>query len=150
MPTDRPSWLVALSLVVAFGAGPILGMWLAHVLAPGSMVADATGMFAFPLAFAAGLQAWLGFAIFSAVLHLFRRRARQTLPTRGPDVPPGSFVFVPLCITAGLVAGLVVGWMSDTQTMLTSLMAHVSVGALYGAAVWRLARSGYLPFPDTA
>jgi hypothetical protein len=148
---ERPLVLMV-SMLGAFGSGPLLGTGLACLLAPDSFVAEGIGMFAFPLAFVLGLQAWLGLAIFSAVLHagrrLFSKQLRRSLTGSSVVVPPGSFVFVPLSVGAGLLAGIVVGLVSDTHALLTSVLLFVAAGALYGAVVWQLARSGYLPFPE--
>jgi hypothetical protein len=132
-PQERPIRLM-LSILGAFGSGPFLGIGLARLLAPGSFVAESIGMFAFPLAFIVGLQAWLGLAIFAAIVGLGRRLlSKQPWRWTTPGVvgvPPGSFVFVPLSVGAGLLAGLVVGLVSDTHALLT-------VGRRCGSILWR-------------
>jgi hypothetical protein len=139
-----------LSMLGVFGSGPLLGIGLARLLAPGSFVAESIGMFAFPLAFVVGLQAWLGFAIFAAVAGFGRRLLSKKLAQHtGPSAaPPGSFVFVPLSVGAGLLAGIVVGLVSETHALMTSVLLYVAAGIVYGSVVWQLARSGYLPFPE--
>jgi hypothetical protein len=141
-----------LSMLGAFGSGPLLGIGLARLLASGSFLAESIGMFAFPLAFVVGLQAWLGFAIFAAVAgfgrRLFSKQPAQHTRPSATAAPPGSFVFVPLSVGAGLLAGLVVGLVSETHALMTSVLLYVAAGTFYGGVVWQLARSGYLPFPE--
>jgi hypothetical protein len=144
--------MALLAVFGAFAAGPTLGIALARLVAPGSAAADAIGMFAFPIAFAAGLHAWLGMAIAGAVVGLVRRLAsgEPARPVAGEAaaVPSGSFVFVPISIAAGVAAGIPVGLLSDTHSVLASTVLYAGSGALYGTAVWRLARAGHLPLPE--
>jgi len=70
---DSPSAVSFMaSLLVLFIGGAAVGSWLADVLAPGSWVAQVVSVFALPVAFAAGLQAWYGLAIIGMVFRLLR------------------------------------------------------------------------------
>jgi hypothetical protein len=143
---------VLAGVTLAFLGGPVIGLLLARAVAPDSFVAEAVGAFMLPLAFAGGMQLWLGAAIATAVVQLVRRVA-----SGGPwrpssealvDVPPGAFAFVPVSTGAGMAGGLMVGFVSSSLPFLVCWQLYAAVGAAYGVAVWQLARAGYLPFPE--
>jgi hypothetical protein len=137
-----------------FLGGAVAGIGLARALAPGSWVAETVSFFALPIAFAAGLQAWYGLALFSLIPRLLRglggsysgaARAREPRPLR----LPGSFVFLPLSSGAGAVAGIVVGLVSSTDPVWFVALVYWLVGTAHGLLAWRLARSGVLLPPES-
>ena len=150
----RPTSLLVLSFFGSFVSGPILGVALACLAAPKSTLAAGLGMFVFPVSFALGLQAWLGLAIVTAMIQLVRRltAGEPWRPTGRAiaAVPSGSFAFVPISVGLGLLAGVFIGVLPDTHSLVGTVLLYTSAGAIYGMAVWQLARRGYLPFPEPA
>ncbi|NNL68153.1 MAG: hypothetical protein HKP30_18025 [Myxococcales bacterium] len=151
-----PHRSVGSTLLVLIGclvAGPFLGLGLSGRLAPDSSVAQLVSLFAFPLAFFAGLLFWLGFGVVAVVLgalaNLLRGRWPAAADLDGSEalVPPGygSFVLFSL-LTTGL-AGLVVGLLSDAS-LVSALSLYAASGAGYGFGLRWLAHHGYLPFPE--
>ena len=156
MPEPRGFFGVAASFVGLFLGAGVIGDGLARLLAPGSFLAEAAGLFALPVAFAGSLQAWYGLALLSIaprlVAMLFGRgrgaaAPAGSLPSNAPL--PGAFVFLPFSATAGILAGIFVGALSSTQPFLLVAAIFTSVGLLHGWAGWRLARAGYLMPPET-
>ena len=141
--------LIVALLGLFLGSGGV-GVWLAKTLAPGSFVAEAVSLFALPVAFALGLQAWYGFAIVGAVWRLIRLGSRRAAAraARGPSLP-GGFVFLPISSTIGATAGLIVGLLSPTQSALLVAAIYWFAGTLHGFLAWRLARAGVLVPPES-
>lgn len=134
------------------GAGAV-GAGLAELLAPDSWLAEAVGLFALPVAFAAGLQAWHGLALFGLVLRLLgqRRAAGSRAEWRVQDRPgglPGSFVFLPISSGAGALAGTIVGAASSSHPWWLALLAFWTAGTVHGLLAWRLADRGVLLPPE--
>ena len=144
---EPPVWRQVAALIVLFLGGGVAGATLAERLAPGSIVAAAAGLFALPLTFAVGLQLWLGTGLLLAIVHRLRGR-RFTRKPGERLIPAGAFVFVPLAVAFNGAAGLVVAVAGSSIGWLATLLLYPALGALYGAACWRLARAGYLPFPN--
>jgi hypothetical protein len=137
------------ALLALFPGSAALGAGLAEWLAPGSWVAQIAGFFALPLAFAAGLQMWIGVAIFGAIVRLLiRGRSAAAMERTGASLP-GSFVFFPLSSGAGLLAGVVVGLVPAAESWPGAVAVFWLVGTLHGWVAWRLARSGVLVPPDS-
>jgi hypothetical protein len=143
------------ALLGLFLGGAAAGIGLARALAPDSWVAETVSFFALPVAFATGLQAWYGLALFSLIPRVLRwwlsgshaspAGVRQTRPVQ----LPGSFVFLPLSSGAGTVAGLVVGLVSSTYPLWFIVLVYWLVGTLHGLLAWRLARGGVLLPPES-
>lgn len=130
-----------------FIGGGAAGTGLASLLAPGSVWAEAVGLFAFPLAFVFGMQAWFGLALLSVVprlLGFWRSRPAPLYPS-----VPGSIAFVPIASAHGAVAGLVSGWLSSAYPFWVVAPAYWLAGTLYGVLAWRLARAGFLMPPES-
>ena len=147
----------AVPIIVAFlglflGGGAI-GLGLAGALASGSRLAEVVSFFALPFAFAAGLQAWLGLALFALIPRLLGRLGGSSAALRrralGSAPIPGSFVFVPISAAAGGVAGLVAGLASSTHAAWLVTLAYWLVGTVHGLVAWRLARAGFLIPPES-
>jgi len=150
----RPTILIVLALAVALFGGAALGLGLAHVMAPRSIVADIVGFFVFPLAFALGWQAWIGLAIALSLPRLFRRLRRREDPEVEPDEDraqaaelPGAGVFVPIAMGMGLGCGVLVGVVS-TWPLPAVLVAYTFGGLAYGLMLWWLANAGFLLWPE--
>ena len=140
--------------MVLFLGGGAIGHAMAQAFAPGSWLAEIAGLFALPLAFAAGLQVWYGLALLSLIPRLvaaLRTRKLDALrgPGRRPAGLPGSFVFLPLSSIAGLVAGLLVGLASPTHSVWLVTLLFWVVGSAHGALAWALARAGILVPPES-
>jgi hypothetical protein len=137
------------ALAVLFLGGGVVGDRLATWLAPDSFVARFFGLFVLPMAFASGLQSWVGFAI---ALALWRTVTRGPMTPEQRNVelaiPPGSIVFVPIAVGFAGVAGLLIGLLGSTFGILVTVSLYVLLGLGYGTACWLCARSGYLPFPQ--
>jgi hypothetical protein len=146
----EPSPLVLFATVaVLFLGGAVAGISLAGTFAPGSWVAMGVGFFALPLAFASGLQAWMGLALGLGLVRLVRgRRARSGAATVGKDRLPGGFVFVPFSSAAGLVAGIMSGICSAIHGVVLVTLIYWTVGTLHGLAAWAAVRAGWLMPPE--
>ena len=150
-PHPRGGALALLAALAAlFPGSAAVGVLLAERLAPGSWLAQIVGFFALPLAFVAGLQMWIGVAIFGAIVRLLigrRRSIGRRTETRA--ALPGSVVFLPLSSAAGLAAGLIVGVVPASPSLLLAIAVFWLLGTLHGWLAWRLARAGVLVPPDT-
>jgi hypothetical protein len=62
-------------------------------------------------------------------------------------IPPGSFTFVPAALVTSALAGMVVAATSTRLGVAWVLSLYAVFGLAYGVACWKLAQSGYLPFP---
>jgi hypothetical protein len=142
---SRATATQALTFAVMFLGGAGAGLGLATWRAPGSFAAQVVGMFTFSLPFAIGMQWWLGTALLLALWGLVTKGPRTPLPG---EVPGGAIVFVPVCAALVTTAGLLVGALATPRTIVATTALYLAVGVLYGVACWRLARSGYLPFPQ--
>jgi hypothetical protein len=142
--------MVSLSLV--FLGGGVFGVFLGWIFAPDSKLAAAVGLFMLPLAFAVGMQLWLGLALFIGIVQLIRRLfkargwPRRSEPTDPITVPSGSFVFLPVAIVSCALGGLVTASVASTAGFMVVCLAYMLVGILYGVWTWRLAKGGFLPF----
>ena len=144
--------LPTIAAFVGLFLGPAaVGDGLARTLAPGSWVAEAASVFALPLAFAMGLQAWYGLALLGLIPHLARLVFRPGTPvrTRRPVSLPGAWVFLPLSVAFGAIAGVVAGLASPTHPVWIVAPIYLAVGSLHGAVACRLARRGILMPPET-
>jgi hypothetical protein len=153
MPPPRRSPLsVAGTFFGLFIGGAAAGLGLARLLAPGSWWAEALSTFAFPVAFAFGLQAWFGLAILGLIPHLARRLLHDAGAPSRPrtDAPlPGAAVFLPIASGTGALLGFVVGWISSTHSVWLVAPVYWSAGTAYGWLAWRLARAGFLMPPES-
>ena len=154
VPARHPLATVA-AMAITFVGGAPAGVTLAEWLAPESELASAISFALFPASMILGFQAWLGLAVL-LVIPLFIKRllGRTSTPPkrRGEDtsvVPPGAWVFCAVSVPLSLAAGLVVGVLSSRATLLVAAV-YLTAGVAYGVTLWLLARSGYLPFPDSA
>lgn len=131
-----------------------MGAELANGLAPHSAIAEIVGFFALPVSFFIGIVGWLGMAVLGALPKLVRlirhkdRSSGQEKGSTGSAVPPGSFAFVPAAVVPCSLCGLVVGTSSTTLSFIVVVLLYFVLGLGYGAACWKLAQSGFLPFPE--
>lgn len=143
---------LVLYFALFFGGG-VLGSQLARAVAPGSGLAELVSFLAFPAAFLLGVFAWAGAALPAVVrglVRMLRGRGESTPPPGaddGPVIVPGSFAFLPVALVVAGTAGCVVGLLSGTRSFVAVLGLYLLIGAGYGTLCWRLARSGWLPFP---
>lgn len=148
----RSEGVQALTLVGVFILGPLLGIALASVVAPQSGVVGMVSALTFPLVAFGGLMAWLGLAVLSLLLDLLMCLLRREWPDRaGADefvVPRGHGAFLWMGLGGGVLAGLIAGAASVTWPLFAATLAYALVGVVYGALLDRLARAGWLPFPD--
>ena len=143
-PPPRSPWLQALAIAVLFLGGGVGGSLVATALVPDSDVAALAGLFTFPVAFAVGMPCWLGLALITALWGRVRQGPRKPRPH---EIPGGSIAFIPVSIAVASLAGLVIGLAGSRIGFLATAASYPVLGAAYGIACWRLARSGYLPFP---
>ena len=145
-------WVMALAITGLFLGGGAVGDLLARLLAPGSWIAEAVGLFALPVAFAVAMQLWYGFAIFvlapQLIALLFGRRPASPAGIRRRSLP-GAFLFLPVSAAAGTLAGLVIGIVSSTTPLIVVLAVWMAVGVAHGWAGWRLAVTGCLVPPES-
>lgn len=146
----RPLALRLLSLALALFGGAGIGILLAGMLAPGSQLALLLGFLLLPTILVVGLHLWLGFAVLLVALDFLRRRARAepSGSARNLEIPPGAWAFIAVGSIAGLAGGVLTGLLFATGSVLRVTLAYWAAGSAYGAALWFLARAGYLPFPE--
>ena len=152
---ERPAILTLGVLIGAFVAGPFLGLQLGQAMAPDSELAQVASVFAFPLAFFAGLLFWLGLGVVTVLVggiwNLVRGRipSADSLDTTETIVPPGYGSFPAFSILFCCVSGLVVA-LASPLSVVSAVAAYAASGAAYGFLLWLLAHHGYLPFPEPA
>lgn len=153
-PGNLPTpWLTVPIFFGLFFGGGYLGIQVSHILAPDSGLAEFVSFLMLPTAFVIGIVAWAGAAIPSAVLRLVRlilkgdRAASVMEKGSKATIPPGSSAFVPAALVPCLVAGAVVGSLSTRFGFGWVFSLYAVLGLGYGVVCWRLARTGYLPFP---
>jgi hypothetical protein len=152
----RHPLVVCAACIAAALSGPLLGMLVSSWVAPDSDLAEFAAFGAFAMAFVSGLNMWLGVALATAIAStLFRllrgqwRRVEPVPPSREP-VPNGYAVFVPIGALYGLAAGVVAAIASDVASLAFAALAQTAAGTAYGVALYALAHTGYLPFPEPA
>jgi hypothetical protein len=150
---QRPAIVTFPVTVGLFFGGGIGGIGLASFVAPDSIAGNFIGLLALPLAFIAGMNLWLGFALLTALLHGIRRllsRAPGSVPPLmgNRDVPPGAYSFVLAALATSAASGLVMAFLSTRLGFVATLALYLLVGLVYGMACWLLARSGFLPFGE--
>ncbi len=155
MSNATPSWWSTVPIVfILFFGGGFAGIRLANLLAPDSVLAEFISFLALPMSFVVGVISWLGTAAF---LVLKRRVGKQKehsgssgmeIGKRTEAVPPGSKSFVLASAIPCAVAGVIVGVLSKEFGFVSVLCAYIGVGICYGVICWKLAETGYLPFPD--
>jgi hypothetical protein len=150
----RPTLLIVAALVVVLFGGAALGLALANLLAPRSILADLVSFFVFPIALVLGWQAWIGLAIVRSLPRLIRRLRRAEEPSVGSaqDRPPvvvipGAGVFVPIATGMGLASGVIVGIISSWPLPVV-LVTYTFAGLGYGLVLWWLATAGFLLWPE--
>jgi hypothetical protein len=131
-----------------FFGGAGVGLLLAEWLAPSAAIASLVSFLMLPAAMIAGFHAWLGAAILLSVPRLARRLIDPSgRTTEDCLVPPGAWAFLPIGSGAGGLGGLLTGLLSPASVLVT-VPIYWLAGTAYGFGLWRLARSGHLPFPD--
>jgi hypothetical protein len=151
MPRRSPLLLLVILATVFFGAAA-LGAGLAALFAPDSQAAAFVSFLLLPMALITGFQAWLGLAIIILVPSFLLRLLTGNRPASvrdGEFVPPGSVVFLPIASGLGFAGGAFVGLVSDAHAAWLVILVYWLAGTGYGLALWILARTGYLPFPDS-
>lgn len=76
----------------------------------------------------------------------FRDETVAHLPNAG-RVPPGTWVFVPIALAVGTLAGLGMAIAADGDRLLAGASAFAA-SFVYGVLLRRLARRGLLPLPE--
>jgi hypothetical protein len=152
-PAQRPAIVtMPITLALFFGGG-VGGVALASLLAPDSILANFVGLLALPFAFITGMQFWLGFALFSALIHGVRRllgraEAPRESVANARAVPPGAYAFLFTSAAASIGSGFIIGLVSTRTGVFSTLLIYLLVGLVYGVACWLLAGFGFLPFPE--
>jgi hypothetical protein len=142
-----------LTLLVTFGfffGGAALGLGIAYWCAPNSAFLSIVSFLVFPLSMFLGFPAWLGSACLTLI---FNRAERQNNnPARGTAqfTPRGSWVFLPITIGVFLPVSLLAGLLAERMSFTWAASLYLVIGGLYGTGMWRLARTGLLPFPEEA
>lgn len=150
----RSPWVTAPVVLGLFFGGGFVGEQLANALAPYSAIAEIVGFLALPVSFFIGIVGWLGTAVFGALPKLVRlirhkkRSSGQENDLAESAIPPGSFAFIPAAVVSCMLCGLVVGALSTTLSFIVVVALYFVLGLGFGAACWKLAQSGFLPFPE--
>ena len=140
-------------LVSCFASGPLLGLLLSRVLAPGSELAEVVSIFAFPSGYFVALLAWLGFGVLAVALGTLRSLLRGRKPGSSEPgsgdviVPPGAGAFVIFGSLFAAGAGVIAAASSERSALLV-MATYLAAGLGYGWALRALAYRGYLPFPE--
>ena len=145
--------LAALAVVLGlFFGGGALGLWVAGAVAPDAPLAAFVSFLALPAAFMLGFVLWAGAALPGAWrrLQALRRAKASGIPAELPrvTVPPGSIAFVPAALIVNASAGLLVGMLSSTASILGAWALYSLIGVAYGIVCWQLAKRGLLAFPN--
>jgi len=149
----RSHWLTVSIFLGLFFGGGFGGIHLSRALAPGSGLAEFVSFLTLPSAFMIGLVGWAGAAIPGALRRLLRLARERNDSTREnaqrpqPAIPSGSFAFVPAALIAGALSGVIVASLSTGQGFGWVLFLYATLGLGYGILCWKLAQTGYLPFP---
>lgn len=150
---ERPVLVTFGVLVGSFAAGPLLGLQLGATCAPDSDLGQVASVFAFPLAFFAGLLFWLGLGVLTVIVGALGNLLRGRIPSAASLdasealVPPGYASFVVFSVVLAATAGIIVGLLSSIAVV-SALAVYAICGAAYGLLLWLLAHHGYLPFPE--
>jgi hypothetical protein len=160
LPKRSDAAILSVTLAVLC-AGPVIGLVLAGVFAPGSVIALLIGLVLLPCAHFAGRFAWavMGFVIDPKsegrrTIHALGQLGRWVEEPRTPHskldllafagrFPRGGAIFILVHALFGLAGGLIVGF-ALTDTPVTAACAYVFTGTLYGAIVLFIASKGYL------
>jgi hypothetical protein len=146
--TRVSAWTQVFVLAILFLGGGVAGLGIARSVAPGSVAAEFFGMFAFPLSFGIGVQAWLGMALVTEAWRTIRRGFGPAATTGEVRIPPGSFAFVPISVLLVGGAGLLIAIFGSSLGVFATIALYLTLGLFYGVACWLYARNGYLPFPQ--
>ena len=158
------SGIAGMLLVLAgllFG-GMGVGVLLAQILAPGSLLAEAVGFLVLPLCLGAGMSAWHAAAtaavsrrllgsIFQAARgkDLHEAVEENLSDLRGQQIP-GTGVFLPSSFLISAGAGALIGVLPASIGFLAAFAVLTLTGLCYGVLLRHLARAGILPLPDDA
>ena len=143
-------------------AGPVVGVILARLFAPGSGMALLIGFVLLPCAHLAGRVAGaaMGFVVDPKsegrrAIRAFSHLGRWIDESRTPHGPPqdgafegrfprGGAMFILVHAMLALAAGLIVGLVLTDTRVLTVVCAYTFTGATYGGIVYLVALKGYL------
>lgn len=145
--SESPSFAIVsfIILLLLFFGGGFIGEQLALALAPGSGLSRLLGFLALPTSFIIGFFFWAGVATFVLVKRLVKR---GSLVDEGSgEIPPGAKGFLWSSVLSCLIVGAFTGFLSEEHSVLQVSGTYVVTGLVYGALCWRLAKSGWLPFP---
>jgi hypothetical protein len=139
---------LTIGLLGLFLGGAAAGVGVAGILAPDSWLAETVSFITLPLAFAAGLQAWYGLALFSLIPRLLGWVRGSSAPAAGVQQAsrrqlPGSFVFLPLSSGAGVLTGIHVGLVSSAYPVWFIVLVYWLMGTVHGLLAWRSSRPIY-------
>ena len=132
-------------LLILFFGGGYVGEELALALAPSSGLARLLGFLVLPAAFIAGFFLWAGAAAFVLITRLAKRAPRPS--QRAREIPPGAIGFLWSSVLLCLIVGTLSGLLSKAHGFYLVFGIYAATGPVYGALCWRLAKSGWLPFP---
>jgi hypothetical protein len=161
LPKHSDAAILVVTLAVLL-TGPVLGIFLAWLFAPGVGIALLIGFFLLPCAHLAGRFAWalMGFVVdpesegrraIRALSNLGRRIDQPRAPHKKLQqgacegrFPRGGSIFVLVHALFALAAGLIVGLVLTDVPVATVVCAYTFTGTLYGATVYSMALKGYL------
>lgn len=142
-----PSSVVASTfvLLVLFFGGGFVGEQLALALAPSSGVSRLLGFLALPASFILGFVVWAGAAVLTLIGQLAKGGPHPGQKPR--NIPPGAVGFLWSSVLTCLFVGLITGFLSKEHGVVFVSGVYVATGLVFGGVCWRLAKSGWLPFP---
>ena len=141
-PSAAASFII---LLVLFFGGGFVGEQLATALAPSSELSRLLGFLALPVSFVLGFAAWAGAAAIVIVKWLAKGGTRSSHRPKG--IPPGAKGFLWSSVLSCSLVGVLTGVLSKEHGFMLVFGSYMVIGFAYGALCWRLARSGWLPFP---
>ncbi len=141
----------SLTIIGLLIGGALLGILLADWIAPGSSLAMPVSALLFPVSIILGFFGWLGLAILHLPMAIFRWITGRKQPDHGRGdqfIPPGSLAFLPVTVFCSALVGLICGLVPGGWTVFAAVPLYVILGFAFGLLLWRLAKTGLLPFPE--